>query len=159
MRSDHHARGGAAIGVLNRMDSWESNLVINLRLWCDGPRGQSQVWREYRQSLPGAEARNECEAFEILLRTVISSAQRPLVRHDVGCPCLGADEGIFLHLVRTASAGYLNDAALIGTLMVGPAHAEHIALLAAQVGVCIRQIHDRPAEYPPETSSTVVRLH
>ena len=159
MRAEHHQRGGAAVGVLNKMDAWEANLVLNLRLWCVGPDGQSRVWDEYRRALPPAEARSECHKFKALIRTITARCHRPLVRHDVTCACMGADEGIFVNLVRTASDGHLNDAALIATLLTGPAQAEQIAILAAQVGECTRKIHKQPPEYSPHTAPNIVRLH
>ena len=159
MNIDHHARGGAAVGVLNRMSAWEANLVLNLRLWCEGPEGQEQVWSEYRRALAGDDAKRECRTFETLLRSLIDAAHRPMVRHEVGCGCLGADEGIFLNLVRTASDGHLRDAALIATLIVGPAYAEQIAMLAAHVGECARKIHKNSTEYPTQTAPTGILLH
>lgn len=159
MTAPHHARGGAAVGVLSQMEAWEANLVLNLRLWCEGPLGQQQVWAEYRKTLHGSEAQRECHTFEVLLRTLVATAHRPLVRHDVGCACVGADEGILVNLVRTASDGHLTDAALIATLMVGPAHAEQVALLAGQVGSCTRRIHASTPELSPAPTPNVVRLH
>ena len=58
-------RGGAAVAVLNRMEAWEANMVLNLRLWCDGPKGQSMVWNEYRSALPGRVAQDACRLFEV----------------------------------------------------------------------------------------------
>ena len=159
MTQDHHARGGVTVAVLNHMESWEANLVLNLRLWCEGPSGQVQVWNEYRRALPGENARNECHAFESLLRTLIANAQRPLVRHDVRCTCVGADEYVFLHLVRCAADGHLSDAALMAALIVGPSKAEQIALLAGQVGSCSRKIHNYPPEFPSNAAPNVMRLH
>lgn len=158
MTEDHRARGGAAVAVLNRMEPWESNLVLNLRLWCEGTRGQSEVWNEYRKALPGPQAQTACRAFEVLLKTLVENAHRPLVRRDVGCNCVGADEAIFVHLVHTASDGHLGDAALIATLIIGPSKAEHIAVLAGEVGTCVRDIHAHH-QPPKETLSNVVRLH
>lgn len=159
MMQDHQARGGAAVAVLTRMDPWEANLVLNLRLWCEGPKGQTQVWNEYRKALPGKEAQDACRGFEVLINTLVENAHRPLVRHDVGCACVGADESVFLHLVRTASEGHLNDAALIATLIVGPARAELIAVLAGEVGACARKIHFQDPESPNKTATNVVHLH
>ncbi|MEM7494416.1 MAG: hypothetical protein AAF296_13635 [Pseudomonadota bacterium] len=159
MNADHHAIGGAAVGVLNRMSAWEANLVLNLRLWCEGPEGQAQVWSEYRRSLSGDDAKRECKTFETLVRSIIDSAHRPMVRHEVGCCCVGADEGIFVNLLRTASDGHLRDAALIATLLVGPAHAEQIAMLAGQVGECARKIHKNSTEYPTQAPPAGILLH
>ena len=157
--SKEHARGGATVGVLNALDAWESCVVLNLRLWCDSAEGQAQVRNAYRVSLPAECATRECCAFETLVMTVTAYAQRPLVRHDVSCVCMGADEGVFLHLIRTASEGHLNDAALIATLLVGPAQAERVALMAGQVGACARKIHARSEEHFEKVPQNVVRLH
>lgn len=159
MSIDHYARGAAAVGVLNRMSAWEANLVLNLRLWCEGPQGQAQVWSEYRRSLCGEDAQRECRTFEALVRSIIDAAHRPMVRHEVGCSCVGADEGIFVNLARTASDGHLRDAALIATLLVGPAYAEQIAILAGHVGECARKIHKKASEYPTQTTPVGILLH
>lgn len=157
MSSAHHARGGAAVAALNRMDEWEANLVLNLRLWCEGPAGKSQARQDYRDALPEPEADRAWQTFETLLNKIVCTASRPLVRHEVGCNCVGSDECVFVHLVRTASDGHLNDAALIATLLSGPAHAEHIAIMAGEVGSAIRQLYKPlPTAAAP---SHVMRLH
>ncbi|WP_299546389.1 hypothetical protein [uncultured Tateyamaria sp.] len=156
MSGAHHTRGGAAVAALNRMDDWEANLVLNLRLWCEGPTGKSQARKDYSSVFPEPEADRAWRTFEDLLNKIVLTAARPLVRHEVGCNCVGSDECVFVHLVRTASDGHLNDAALIATLLSGPAHAEHIAIMAGEVGSAIRRIH-KPI--PPAVAPNVVRLH
>lgn len=131
-------RGGASVGVLTQLEPWEADLIITLRLWCESPEGQAQVWNEFATTLPKGRASGEMQAFERLVEIIGSYAHRPLVRHSVGCSCIGADEGVFAHLVRMASAGDLAEASLIATLLVTAAQAEHVAILAAQVG-CARK--------------------
>lgn len=159
MSAAHHARGGASIAALNRMEAWEANLVLNLRLWCDGPTGQRQARADYADAFPIVEADRAWAMFDRLLTRIIGTAFRPLVRHEVGCNCVGADECVFVHLVRTASDGHLNDAALIATLLSGPAHAEHIAILAGEVGSALRRIHRKSKPHAPAATADVVRLH
>ena len=159
MMTDHQARGGAAVGVLNRMETWEANLVLNLRLWCTGPLGQAQVWKDYHAVFPEDVAREECQMFERLLLALIDNARRPLVRHDVACSCVGADECVFLHLIRCASEGHLDDAALMAALLVGPATAEHIAIMAGQVGTCARKLQTKPTDVRSDVAQNVVRIH
>ncbi|MEQ3729254.1 MAG: hypothetical protein ABNH38_17730 [Tateyamaria sp.] len=157
--SEYHKRGGAAVAALNRMDAWEAALVLNLRLWSEGPAGQEHVRGEFDRALNQTHAKRAWEDFDSLLRRIIDLAHRPMVRHEVGCNCVGADECVFAHLVGTASAGHLNDAALIATLLVGPAHAEHIAILAGEVGQCARRIHKHHTAFPTEKPHRAVRLH
>ena len=154
-----NARGGAAVAVLSQMEAWEACLVLNLRLWCTGPEGQAEARAEYMRALPGEEARRAWHGFDTLMRTIIDTAWRPMVRHDVGCSCVGSDECIFLHMVRTAAEGHLNDAALIATLMTGPAHAERIALLAGDVGENARILQNTHSGTPKGVAPKVVRLH
>ncbi|MEM7091241.1 MAG: hypothetical protein AAF496_16935 [Pseudomonadota bacterium] len=159
MRPDYLARGGAPVAVLNRMEAWEASLVLNIRQWSEGPEGRAQVKQEYIDALSGFDARQQFHNFEALLNMVLSLAQRPLVRHDVSCSCVGADEGVLLNIIRTAADGYLNDAALISTLLVGPAHAEQVAILAGAVGECARQINLDPCELPNDPAQNIARLH
>ena len=159
MRDDYHVRGGASVAVLNRLDGWEANLVVNLRLWCEGPEGKAQVWNDYARTFQNPAATQEMQAFETLMTILIDHAIRPLVRHSVGCACVGSDECIFLNLVKTASDGHLNDAALIATLMAGPSKAEAIAMLAGQVGEGARKIVLKRTPRPEAGASNVIQLH
>lgn len=160
MSADTHARGGATVAVLPSLDAWEAGLVVNLRRWCSGPEGQKQVWGDYARTFGDPLGRREMRAFETLMTTVIEYAHRPLVRHGVNCTCVGSDESVFLHLVRTASEGHLADAALIATLLAGPAQAENIALLAGQVGQGARQIAPQKTYgHITRHDTNVVRLH
>lgn len=159
MSLDHHARGGAPVAVLNRLDAWEANLVLNLRLWCQGPSGQQQVWNDYATTFGGGVAQDEMRAFEELVLRILDNSSRPLVRHDVACSCVGSDECIFLNLVRTASEGHLADASLIATLLASPAHAEPIAILAGRVGEAARKIQLIAVRKDAQRHSNVVRLH
>ena len=159
MIGDPKARGGATVSTLTSLEAWEANLVLNLRLWCEGPRGQRQVMKEYRTGLPFGQATPEYEAFEAFLQLLINCAHRPLIRHSVDCACVGSDEAVFLNLVRTASDGHLRDAALIATLLVAPARAEQVAILATQVGAAMRTIHHDHRNAAAEPSGNVVRLH
>ncbi len=159
MTSHPNIRGGASVAVLSALDGWESNLVMNLRLWCEGPVGQAQVWTDYALGCPSGKAQSEVQAFEALLNTLMQHCKRPFVRHSVGCPCVGSDECVFVTLVKTASEGHLEDAALIATLMAHPAFAEQIALLAGQVGEGARHLVRSRSETSSTGGADVVRLH
>lgn len=156
------ARGGASVAVLTQLEGWEANLVLNLRLWCDGPNGKARVWNDYARTFAEPLAVCEMQAFDVLLNTLLEYAFRPLVRHATTCACVGSDECIFLNLVRTASDGHLNDAALIASLMALPTKAEAIAMLAGQVGTGARQLiaNDTSLQRTDATdASNVIRLH
>lgn len=159
MTPDHHKRGGSAVAQMADLDPWEAMLVRSLRLWCEGPAGQSSVLEMFGEFTPHSDGGRTFEAFDDLMRTLVARSHRPLVRHDIGCSCVGADEAVFANLVRVASDGYHIDASLIATLMVGPGFAEHVALLAGQTGSDLR----RPSAHRFEKKAThaprSARLH
>ncbi|MBM7067253.1 hypothetical protein [Actibacterium sp. 188UL27-1] len=160
MNTEQALRGGAPVGALASIAAWQASLILNLRLWCDGTRGQQQVCADYHNTFPQDRARQEIALFQELIATLMQHAHRPLVRHQVCCSCVGSDECVFAHMVGTASAGQINDAAMVATLLVNAAQAEHLAILAGQVGQCARKMTD-PAHHVHDDvprSGTVVRL-
>ena len=152
-------RGGVSVGVLRNVDVWEAELIISLRMWCSGLSGRADVYDAFSTRFSHERATQEFETFECLLNSISIHAHRPLLLHDVECSCIGADEQIFAHLVATASAGDLRDASLIATLLVGAAHAEHIALLAAHVGQSVKQMSLTRAHVNIRAPRTSAQLH
>ncbi|MEM6940420.1 MAG: hypothetical protein AAF943_01770 [Pseudomonadota bacterium] len=159
MSTDHHARGGAAVGHLNTVERWEADLVVNLRLWCEGPQGRHQIRDDYDAAFPGEGASGEFEAFETLLHQIIAGARRPLVRHSVGCGCIGCDEAVFLNLVRTAAEGHAREAALIATLLLSAHQAEEVAQLARRVGLSAQRMHNNIPEHITPARPPNATLH
>lgn len=138
MKMERDIRGAAAVGQLTEVSPWEAELILNMRLWQDGPTGQTQVWTIYAETFGQAEGRQHLHSFERLLGLIDANMLRPLVRHGVACRCIGSDEAVFANMVRFASDGELHEASLIATLLVRPSHAEHVAVLAGEVGTVVR---------------------
>lgn len=159
MNDPQAQRGGEAVGMISTFAPWEVALIKTLRLWCDGHDGQIRIRRDLALVMTEAEADRRFEFFEDLVRTILCYARRPLVRHDFDCRCVGADEAVFANLVRTAATGDLGDAVLIATLMVGPAQAERIAMLAGEVGHAMQHLPKHPENYRNETHLVAARLH
>lgn len=133
-------RGAAAVGHITEVSAWEAELILNLRLWQDGESGKRAVWEAYAEALGTTEGRAALDRFSALLFTIESNMLRPLVRHGVACGCIGSDEAVFANLVRMAATGELHEASLIATLMVRPAQAERVALMAADVGATLQTL-------------------
>ena len=135
MTQDHNAKGGAVVGGFSRMEAWETNLLHNLRLWCEVPHALHQGLNKHRKSLSGEYARKTCRALESLIQKLVANAMRPLACHDLDCSCVGAGDCVFPYLVRSATDGHLNDGALITGLAVEPSKTGQRASLAGQLGL------------------------
>lgn len=140
MKMERDIRGAAAVGQLTEVMPWEAELILNMRLWQDGVAGQTQVWNAYARTFGAEDARRKLKSFERLLWVIDANMLRPMVRHVVTCPCIGSDEAVFTNMVRLASDGDLHEASLIATLLVRPAQAEQVALLAGEVGTATRDL-------------------
>ena len=148
MNSAQNIRGAAPVGFVTELDGIEAASVIYLRLWCDGPDAQSQVWSDFAANLGTDHGRQALQSFEELCSLCMRHGRRPLMRHAVQCKCLGADESCFANFVATAAEGDREDAMLIATLLVRPDVAPLITSLAATVGLAFKRMR---LSAPPQT--------
>jgi hypothetical protein len=143
-------RGGAPVGFITELDSIEAASVIYLRLWCDGPDAQAQVWNDFASGLGPDQGRKAVQSFEELCHLCARHGRRPLMRHSVQCKCLGADESCFANFIATAVDGEREDALLIATLLVRPDVAPLIASHATNFGLALKRMHlASPREIQP----------
>lgn len=153
-------RGGAPVGFITELDSIEAASVIYLRLWCDGPDAQAQVWNDFASGLGPDQGRKACKSFEDLCALCARHGRRPLMRHSVHCKCLGADESCFANFIATAATGVREDAMLIATLLVRPDVAPLIAALAADVGLAFKRMRlSAPRHIAASSYQTSTTLH
>ncbi|MCA8880439.1 MAG: hypothetical protein KDA73_10895 [Rhodobacteraceae bacterium] len=133
MPLDH--RGGMPVGGLADLPALEFRAVRCLRLWCDGPDGWTRMQAEMADLVGPCRACRLGEAFDLTCRLMLEFCHRPLVRHEVDCPCLGADEATFAHLVRLAGLGDREEAMLLATHLVRADMAPIVVSHAARVGL------------------------
>lgn len=100
MTPDHPLRGGASVATLSQTDLWQAKLILHLRLWCDGPEGQAQVWNTFAKALPRRTARQEMHRFGALTAVPARTSRRPPVRHILHCVCLRRVGGMHIRPPR-----------------------------------------------------------
>ena len=154
-----HRRGGAPVGYLEELPDIESSAVLYLRLWSDGREARAQVWNDFAITLGQTQGRVALKSFERLFSLAAQHGRRPLMRHDVTCRCLGADEAAFANFVGAAAAGDREDAMLIATLLVRSDMASTITDLAEQFGFALRRILLRANRQGPTAHHTSQSLH
>lgn len=133
-------RGGAPVGVLAELGPIEAGAVLYLRMWCDGPDAQTQVWNDFATAFGLEKGAEVLKSFEILCDLCARHGRRPLMRHHVSCKCLGADESCFANFVGYASEGDREDALLIATTLVRPDMAPALVCVAQDFGLALRQM-------------------
>ncbi|QDL91203.1 hypothetical protein FDP22_05055 [Paroceanicella profunda] len=120
MTPAQRARGSAPVGVVSELPPLEMQVVRYLRLWCDGPEGQAEVWQDLASRLGTVRGAQALRNFESLMGLVLRNARRPLQRHGVACSCFGGDEAAFAQMVSYAHEGHTEDAGLVAALFVTP---------------------------------------
>lgn len=136
--NDH--RGGVPVGMINDLGPIENAAVLFLRLWSDGAEGREKVLIGFEAALGQAEGARATANFAQLYDLCLHYGRRALVRHDVNCRCLGADESCFGNFLACAVEGTSEDAALIATLIVRPDMAMPLAGLAQSVGLSLLRV-------------------
>jgi len=125
---------------LTELGPVEAKAVLYLRLWCDGPDAQQQVWNDFARELGSENGRKALKSFETLCSLCVRHGRRPLMRHHATCECLGADESCFANFVGYASEGEREDALMIATTIVRPDMAPSLVGLAQDFGLALRRM-------------------
>lgn len=146
-------RGGAAVGVLTDLDAVETAAVIYLRLWADRGNADTALEAEFTNSLGHHLGTETADTLNEIGAMIAHYGRRPLMRHQVGCKCLGADEACFANLIGAASEGNREDAMLMAALIVRPDVAPALAQLAQTYGLALRRMANMADELPTYSPS------
>ena len=138
-------RGGAPVGHVADLELVEAGAVLCLRMWCDGPEAQADLWNQFATALDPASGRRALKSLETLCDLWVRHARRPVMRHQAGCKCLGADEACFARFVGAASDGDREDALMIAATVVRADIAPLTLSLAEEFGFALRRMAQPPA--------------
>jgi hypothetical protein len=125
---------------LARLDDLEACVVVYLRLWSQGPDGQSAMRKDLVNGLGYARACTAMEAFASLSDTLSRYRSRPLQCHALGCARLHADEACLARFVSLAATADREDALWMAMLMVRPDMAAQLTAAAGAFGLRIKQL-------------------
>ncbi|MHA3976976.1 hypothetical protein ACW9UR_04750 [Halovulum sp. GXIMD14794] len=142
-------RGGAPVAVLDTLPPCEARAVTWLRLWCDGPEGQAQVWASASSSLGAGRATASLTAFERVLNLILEHGRRGLMRHSIGCGCVGADEAVFAQFLALTAKGEDEDAMMIASLLVRADMAPVLVGLGREAALGLTPSPARPGTVHP----------
>lgn len=140
MTTTETRRGGATVGYVQDLPPVERDAVLFLRMWSDGPDSQARVWSALSGSLGAEAGRPALKSLENLCALCARHGRRPLVRHQVTCKCLGADEACFANFVAYASEGCSEDALLLATTLVRPDMGYVVVGLAQEFGLALKRM-------------------
>lgn len=142
-------RGGAPVGYVAELGPVEAGAVLYLRLWCAGADAQTQVGNDFETALGPLQGRKALQSFESLYELCRRHGRRPLMRHQVHCKCLGADESCFANFIGYASEGEREDALLIAMTIVNPNMAPALVALACDFGMALRRMAVKVGQHSP----------
>ncbi len=159
MKHERISRGGAPVGHLAELGAVEAAAVIYWRLWADGLTGQRRVQADFCAVLGDKAGIDATDALAQIFDTCARHGRRPLMRHGLGCKCLGADESCIANFIGYGSEGRREDAALIATLLVTPDLCMPLAALAQTLGLALRRMALAKRPTPIATHSNTRTIH
>ncbi|MBO9411396.1 MULTISPECIES: hypothetical protein [unclassified Ruegeria] len=133
--SARFARGGATVGRLTDLSPIEASAVLYLRQWSDAALARADGLAQ--------ESDQDSVAMSVMDRLCSLCAhhgRRPLIRHGLGCSCLGADENCFAQMIAAASEGAREDAMMLAALIVRPDFAPALAALSEELALALRRM-------------------
>ncbi len=133
-------RGGAPVGFLTELPPIEASAVMCFRLWQSRANDRHAISQEFGQIFGPEYGDLAFQALDAICDLCMRHGRRPLLRHQVTCKCLGADEACFANFVAAASEGAREDAMLIATLIVRPDFAPSLVGLAEEFGFALRRV-------------------
>ncbi len=134
------SRGGATVGRLSDLGPIEAGAVMYLRLWGDGENGRAGAASDFEIALGADCGRSAMLTLDRLCSLCANYGRRPLIRHGLGCSCLGADENCFAQMIASASEGAREDAMMMASLIVRPDFAPALASLSEELGLALRRM-------------------
>lgn len=134
------ARGGAAVGRLADLTPLEAGAVMYLRLWGEGSGGRADAASDFDIALGADRGRAAMLTLDRLCSLCAHHGRRPLIRHGLGCGCLGADENCFAQMIAAAAEGAREDAMMMASLIVRPDYAPALASLSEELGLALRRM-------------------
>lgn len=137
MSGPEASRGGAPVGFLSELPRAEAAAVCFLRLWCESPNTQRQAVEDLNDLLGPKHGPVAIDSLGQMCDLFSRFARRPVMRHQSGCSCLGADEACFANMVAEAARGQREDAMLFAMLIVRADFAPALAGLAEQFGLAL----------------------
>ena len=138
--TNKRARGAAAVGRIADLSPIEVASVLYFRMWNDGQNGLAQIKRDFISTLGSDDGQTAFWAFDNLCQHCSHYSRRPLMRHQLKCNCLCADESCFANLIQAAGEGEREDAALMASLIIRPDLALPMADLAQQVAISFQRL-------------------
>ncbi len=134
------SRGGAAVGRLADLTPIEAGAVMYLRLWSEGAGGRADAASDFDIALGADRGHIAMLTLDRLCSLCAHHGRRPLIRHGLGCGCLGADENCFAQMIAAAAEGAREDAMMMASLIVRPDYAPALASLSEELGLALRQM-------------------
>lgn len=136
-------RGGAPVGYLAELPEVEERAVMCLRRWHTDAWERRRVCSDFGQFLGNEQGLSAVESLEQICELCTRYGRRPLMRHQVDCKCLGADEACFANFIGAAADGEREDAMLMATLLIRHDFAPSLVGLAENLGLALKRISAR----------------
>jgi hypothetical protein len=84
---------------------------------------------------------------------------RPIVRHQPGCPCVGADENVFANILRFSVENLDNEVMILGSLLIKPQQVGNLVKKAKVVAHLIIEDLQKNLLEPKLTQNFHNHLH
>ena len=152
-------KGGAPVVLIEDLSDEEFLAVYYLRCWFEDTEGKKRIERELNINLGYDQGYKILNSLESLFQLLFRKARRTIVRHNIDCSCVGADESCFSQLITRAANKEREDAMLIAMLLADKHFASKITDLAEEFGLGIKTLLSKNTETSNQGSFDKKKFH
>ena len=132
--------GGAAVGKMEYLSLEEYTIISFLRRYCDGEMSRQTLKKELIINLGYSAGEKTFDSLKNLFENIFHHGRRALIRHNIDCDCVGADESCLAQLILRAGNNYKEEAILISLLLMPPDFSAETVRLASEIGASIKNL-------------------
>ena len=111
-----------------------------MRRYCDGEISRQTLKKELIINLGYSSGEKTFDSLKNLFENIFHHGRRALIRHNIECDCVGADESCLAQLILRAGNNYKEEAILISLLLMPPDFSSETVRLASEIGASIKNL-------------------
>lgn len=126
--------GASPVGQFADSSPITQGIVWVLRAWLDPSEGPNAVMRRLKREFGDREADRALHLIEEFFYALARFHSRSLQRHELTCPCIGADEALMGQILELAAFGQSASSMALATRIVRPEGLAPLLAAAPKLG-------------------------
>lgn len=137
--------GARPVGRMNDASPIAQTVIWSIRAWLEDGEGPDSVRGALCDALGDRDGASAALLLEGYFLALARHHARPLERHALNCPCIGADEALLARVVEYAALNHLAAATAEAAAFIRPSGVAALLAAAAPLGRALLRMRTAPS--------------